>query len=89
MRNAPLYCRIQWSASRLRRYRLTAIGRGFDVAVAAPFGRPISEALRKVALRCAEACPSGALAVRGDRACDLGSGDGARRLVHVGDASPT
>jgi len=44
---------------------LTAIGRGFDVAVAAPFGRPLSEALQKVARRCAEACPSGALALRG------------------------
>jgi hypothetical protein len=42
----------------------TAIGRGFDVAVAAPFGRPLSEALQKVALRGAEACPSGALALR-------------------------
>jgi ferredoxin len=43
---------------------LTAIGRGFDVTVAAPFGQPLSEALRMVALRCAEACPSGALALR-------------------------
>ena len=51
---------------------LTAIGRGFDVAVAAPFNRPLSEALRKVAMRCAEACPSGALALRSARACDLG-----------------
>jgi formate dehydrogenase major subunit len=50
---------------------LTAIGRGFDVAVAAPFGQSLSEALRKVALRCAEACPSGALALHGTRACDL------------------
>ena len=56
---------------------LTAIGRGFDVAVAAPFGRPMSEALQKVALRCAEACPTGALALRGARSCHLGSGDGA------------
>jgi NADH dehydrogenase/NADH:ubiquinone oxidoreductase subunit G len=52
---------------------LTAIGRGFDVAVAAPFGQPLSEALRKVALRCAEACPSGALALRSARSCDLGN----------------
>jgi len=52
---------------------LTAVGRGFDVTVAAPFGQPLSEALTKVALRCAEACPSGALALRSARSCDLGS----------------
>ncbi|MEK7751569.1 MAG: hypothetical protein AAB654_06600, partial [Acidobacteriota bacterium] len=67
---------------------LTAIGRGFDVAVAAPFGRPLSEALQKVAHRCAEACPSGALALRSGRSCDLGTCGGAPRLVHVGSASP-
>jgi formate dehydrogenase major subunit len=50
---------------------LTAIGRGFDVAVAAPFGRPLSEALREVARLCAEACPTGALALRSARSCDL------------------
>ncbi|MBI4876286.1 MAG: FAD-dependent oxidoreductase [Acidobacteria bacterium] len=50
---------------------LTAIGRGFDVTVAAPFGQPLSEALTRVALRCAEACPSGALALRSARSCDL------------------
>jgi len=42
----------------------TMIGRGFDVSVAVPFGRPLSEGLRKAALRCAEACPTGALALR-------------------------
>lgn len=50
---------------------LATIGRGFQVAVAAPFGRPMSEALRETALRCAEACPSGALALRTARTCDL------------------
>jgi NADPH-dependent glutamate synthase beta subunit-like oxidoreductase/ferredoxin len=41
------------------------IGRGFDAAVAVPFGRPLAEGLGKAARRCAEACPTGALAVRG------------------------
>ena len=46
-------------------------GRGFDVSVAVPFDHPLSEGLRVVGRRCAEACPTGALAVRGSRACDL------------------
>jgi formate dehydrogenase major subunit len=49
---------------------LAMIGRGFDVAVAVPFGQPLSAALRKVARQCAEACPTGALALRTARACD-------------------
>jgi formate dehydrogenase major subunit len=49
---------------------LAMIGRGFDVRVAVPFGRPLSEGLRKVARRCAEACPTGALALRTARSCD-------------------
>jgi formate dehydrogenase major subunit len=51
---------------------LTAIGRGFDVAIAAPFGRPISEALLKAARECADACPTAALSIRGSRTCGLG-----------------
>ena len=50
---------------------LAMIGRGFDVAVAVPFGEPLSAGLRKVARQCAEACPTGALALRTARACDL------------------
>ena len=49
---------------------LAMIGRGFDVAVAAPFGEPLSAGLRKVAQQCAEACPTGALALRTARSCD-------------------
>ncbi len=64
---------VQIAAAAGESLGLTAIGRGFDVAVAAPFGRPLAEALREVALRCAEACPSGALSLRGARACDLGT----------------
>ncbi len=51
---------------------LSTTGRGFDVAVAVPFGRPLSEGLRAVARRCAEICPTGALALRTARSCDLG-----------------
>ena len=47
------------------------IGRGFDVAVAVPFGKPLSEGLRHAARRCAEACPTGALALRTARSCDV------------------
>jgi len=46
-------------------------GRGFDVSVAVPFGEPLSDGLRHAARRCAEACPTGALALRSGRACDL------------------
>jgi NADH dehydrogenase/NADH:ubiquinone oxidoreductase subunit G len=49
---------------------LAMIGRGFDVAVGVPFGRPLSEGLRAAAKRCAEACPTGALALRTARSCD-------------------
>ena len=49
---------------------LAMIGRGFDVAVAVPFGQPLSTGLRKVARECAEACPTGALALRTAHSCD-------------------
>jgi formate dehydrogenase major subunit len=50
---------------------LSITGRGFDVSVAVPFDRPLSEGLRETARRCAEACPTGALALRTKRSCDL------------------
>ncbi len=43
---------------------LTFIGRGFDVRVGVPFDRSIAEGLTVAARRCAEACPTGALALR-------------------------
>jgi formate dehydrogenase major subunit len=52
---------------------LSIIGRGFDVSVAVPFGEPLSAALRETARRCAEACPTGAIALRTARSCDLAS----------------
>lgn len=63
---------------------VAAIGRGFDVTMAVPFGEPLSEGLRKVAERCAEACPTGALMLRTARACDLsGCGGSQERLVSI------
>jgi NADH dehydrogenase/NADH:ubiquinone oxidoreductase subunit G len=50
---------------------LTTTGRGFEVTVAVPFGKPLSEGLQLVARRAAELCPSGALALRTPRSCDL------------------
>jgi len=50
---------------------LSVVGRGFDVTVAVPFGAPLSDGLRHAARRCAEACPTGAIALRAARACDL------------------
>ncbi len=41
---------------------LTFVGRGFDVRVAVPFGRPLSEGLTRIADECVRACPTGALA---------------------------
>ncbi|MCP3960972.1 MAG: FAD-dependent oxidoreductase [bacterium] len=62
------------------RLGLAIVGRGFEVAVAVPFDEPLSGGLREVARRCAEACPTGALALRTARACDLDGG----RLVSLG-----
>jgi formate dehydrogenase major subunit len=50
---------------------LSITGRGFDVSVAVPFDRPLREGLREAARRCAAACPTGAIALRSARSCDL------------------
>ena len=55
---------------------LAAVGRGFDVRVGVPYDRPLVEGLRQVARQCADACPTGALALRTARSCDLGNCDG-------------
>ena len=44
---------------------LSFIGRGFQVSVAAPFGRPMAEALPKSGRRAAEVCPTGAIMLKG------------------------
>lgn len=49
---------------------LAMIGRGFDVTVAVPFGESLVHGLSQAAERCAQACPTGALALRTARSCD-------------------
>lgn len=44
---------------------LSIVGRGFEAAVAGPFGRPMAEALKKSARRAAEVCPTGAILLKG------------------------
>ncbi|MHB8900822.1 MAG: FAD-dependent oxidoreductase [Thermoguttaceae bacterium] len=48
---------------------LTFIGRGFDVRVGVPFDRSMQDALGRVARQCVEACPTAALAFRGEPSC--------------------
>ena len=52
-------------------FGLTAVGRGFQVTVGVPFGRELVDGLRTVAAQCADACPTGALALRTERSCDI------------------
>ncbi len=49
---------------------LALMGRGFDVRVGVPFGGSLADGLRQAAQRCAEACPTGALALRTARSCE-------------------
>ena len=44
---------------------LSFVGRGFQVAVAAPFGRTMAEAVPKSGRRAAEVCPTGAIMLKG------------------------
>jgi len=53
---------------------LTFIGRGFEVAIGVPFNESLKNGLKVAALEAAEACPTGALALKEDRAEQL-SGD--------------
>jgi len=43
---------------------LSFVGRGFDVQVNVPFNQTTLEALTRSAIECAEACPTGALALK-------------------------
>ncbi len=43
---------------------LAFLGRGFEVAVGAPFAEPLSAALKTAAAECARLCPTGALALK-------------------------
>lgn len=53
---------IQIAAVAGEKIGLTFVGRGFDVRVAVPLDRPLSEALQKAAADCVAACPTAALA---------------------------
>jgi len=46
------------------RLGLTFVGRGFDVRVETPLGEPFSQGLKKVAVDCISACPTGAISWR-------------------------
>jgi len=50
---------------------VSVVGRGFEVSVAVPFGKPMSDGLKDAAQRSAAACPTGAIALRTARSCDL------------------
>lgn len=50
---------------------LTSLGRGFEVTVGVPFDETLAAALTRVAVRVAESCPTGALSLRRQRACDF------------------
>jgi formate dehydrogenase major subunit len=56
---------VQVAAQAGEELGLALIGRGFQVAAAVPFDRPMAEALRKSARRAAEACPTGAIMLKG------------------------
>jgi ferredoxin len=43
---------------------LTFVARGFDVRTAVPFGDALADGLRRAAMECAEACPTGAIVLR-------------------------
>jgi len=43
---------------------LAMVGRGFQVRVGVPFGENLAEGLRQTAAACAEACPTGAIALK-------------------------
>jgi len=60
---------VRIAAAEGEEYGMTMIGRGFDVRVAPPFEKRLSEALTRTARRCAEACPTGALSLRTAKAC--------------------
>jgi ferredoxin len=60
---------VRIAAAEGEEYGMTMIGRGFEVRVAPPFEKHLSEALTRTARRCAEACPTGALSLRTAKAC--------------------
>jgi NADH dehydrogenase/NADH:ubiquinone oxidoreductase subunit G len=45
-------------------FGLTFIGRGFDVVIGVPYNENLDKGLQKVAIKVAQACPTGALSER-------------------------
>lgn len=62
---------VRIAAAAGERLGVAIVGRGFRVRMAVPFDASLSEGLTRVARQCAEACPTGALALRTERACDV------------------
>ncbi|MBN2699260.1 MAG: (2Fe-2S)-binding protein [Bacteroidales bacterium] len=52
---------VRLTSAHKEEFGLTFIGRGFDVEVGVPFGESLKKGLRKVALKVADACPTGAI----------------------------
>lgn len=57
---------VQIAAKAGEKLGLTFIGRGFDVRVAVPFERSMAQGLKRCASQCVAACPTGALALKGN-----------------------
>ncbi len=55
---------IQIAAKFRERLGLTFIGRGFNVKVAVPFDKSMTEALTEAARECVKSCPTGALSMK-------------------------
>ena len=43
---------------------LTYVGRGFNISIGVPFSQNIAEALKTTALKCIDACPTGAMGIK-------------------------
>jgi len=59
---------IQIASQAGEKLGLTFVGRGFDVRVAVPFNESLAEGLKIAAAQCVQACPTGALAFKDERA---------------------
>lgn len=55
---------VRLTTKHQEKYGFTYIGRGFDVEIGVPFNESINEGLKSIALKVADACPTGALGRR-------------------------
>lgn len=55
---------VRMTEKHKEKFGLTFIGRGFDVQIGIPFNKELNEALTKTAEMVADACPTGALALK-------------------------